>query len=672
MADYLSNPEEAKEYSHRYKMLHMIIALLTLIYFIRLWYLQIYKGSEFRFFSDRNRIKIEKVPAPRGMILDREGRILVDNEPGFDVFLTPQYITDLTKYSEVIGDVIKANPPTIVAKVKSEKRKSGDFRPVLIKENLSRDEVIRLERLRIDYPGLDVNMSIRRSYTLKDNGAQLFGYVGEISKEELPRVNKNRAPSEYFEQGDLIGKSGIELSLDHDLRGQIGQSFVQVDAHGRKIESLSVPQVIGSLDISKDYEPGQTIMLTIDKDIQEAAYKAFNGNQKIGGVVVLNPKNGEVLAWINSPSFDPSEFSKGISSKVWSTLVNDPFKPLRNKVIQDHQPPGSTLKAVVALAALQEKVINTNSTTFCPGFYQFGRRTYHCHLKQGHGWVNVVQALEQSCDIFFYKLGMQLGIDTIAKYAKALGLGAKTGIALDNETAGLVPTTEWKKNTLGEEWQPGENLSNAIGQGFFLTTPLQLALVFSGIANDGPVYQPHIVSKMLDVDGKLLREITPELKFDPTVSGSVHIDKANYDIVKRGLYNVANGARGTAKWLKVPGVELAGKTGTVQLFSLSADEVFKKCQSRPLNQRHHGWFASYAPADDPQVVVVVLAEHSCSGSGGAGPVARDILDAYSKKYLKERVERYLAAHKKNGTPAAATETSPPVPQPEESNEIAPD
>lgn len=667
MADYLSNPEEAKEYSHRYKLLHGIIGLLTVVYFIRLWYLQIYKGSEFRFFSDRNRIKIAKIPAPRGMILDREGRILVDNEPGFDVFLTPQYVTDLTKTSEAIGKIVQANPAAIIGKVKSERRKNGDFRPVLIKENLTRDEVIRLERLRIDFPGLDVNMSIRRSYALKDNGAQLFGYVGEISKEELPRINKNRSSSEYFEQGDIIGKSGVELSLDRDLRGQSGQNFVQVDAHGREIETLSVPKVIGDLDISKEYQPGQTIMLTIDKDIQEAAYNAFNGNQKIGGVVALNPKNGEILAWINSPSFDPSEFSKGISSKIWSTLINDPFKPLRNKVIQDHQPPGSTFKAVVALAALQEKAITINSTTFCPGFLQFGKRPYHCHIRQGHGSVNIVQALERSCDIFFYKLGIQLGIDTIAKYARALGMGTRTGIILDNETAGLVPTTEWKKKLYGEEWQPGENLSNAIGQGYFLATPLQMAMVFSGLANGGPVFQPHLISKMLDVDGNLLTDVKPELKLDPTATGDVRIDKANYDIVKRGLWNVANGPHGTAKWLKVPGVEFAGKTGTVQLFSLSAEEVFKKCQNRPINQRHHGWFASYAPADDPQIVVVVLAEHACSGSGGAAPVARDIIEAYSKKYLKDRVERYLAGKKNQ-----KAESVPPPQIEEETHEVAPD
>ncbi len=662
MADYLSNPDETKEYSHRYKFMYLMIILITFMYFIRLWYLQLYKGNEFRFFSDRNRIKIEKLPAPRGMILDREGRILVDNEPGFDVFFTPQYMDDIGKTAETVSKVIDINPQAIIQKVRAERRKNGAFRPVLVKENLTRDEVARLERLRIDYPGLDVNMSIKRSYSLKDDGAQLFGYVGEISKEELPRVNRNLSTSDYFEQGDIIGKSGLELVLDRELRGDSGQSFVQVDAHGRKIETLSVPHVIGEINVSRDSEPGETVMLTIDKDIQEAAFKAMNSQNKIGAVVALNPKNGEILAWVSSPSFDPSEFSKGISSKIWSSLINDPFKPLRNKIIQDHQPPGSTFKAVVALAGIQEKAININSTAFCPGFLQFGGRKVHCHLEHGHGTVNVVQALERSCDVFFYKLGIQLGIDTIAKYAKALGLGAKTGIILDNEVPGLVPTSEWKKRTLGEEWQPGETLSNAIGQGFFLTTPLQLAFVYSGIANDGPAYKPFLVKKILNIDGTELMETQPQIKLDAS-KGDVKIDKETYEIVKKGLWSVPNGAHGTATIAKIPGIDVSGKTGTVQLFSLSADEVYKKCIYRPINQRHHGWFVSFAPSEDPQIVMAVFAEHGCSGSGGAAPVAKEVLNVWARKYFKDRVEQAIANKK----------IAPkPQPKPETTDETAPD
>jgi penicillin-binding protein 2 len=328
------------------------------------------------------------------------------------------------------------------------------------------------------------------------------------------------------------------------------------------------------------------------------------------------------------------------------------------KVIQDHYAPGSTFKAITALAGLQEKQITKNTTVFCPGFFKFGRRTYHCHQKYGHGSVNVVQALERSCDVFFYKLGLSLGIDKMAEYARALGLGTRTGINLVNEVPGLVPTTEWKKKTFGEDWQPGENLSNAIGQGFFLTTALQIAQAFSSFANLGPVYQPHFVKKILDIDGKVLKEIKPELKFDPVTgmnTENLKIDPANYKIIKEGLWMVGNGPQGTARWLKVPGIEMSGKTGTVQLFTLTADQVFADCKSRPIKQRHHGWYVTYAPSNDPEIVVAVLAEHACSGSGGAGPIARDIVKAYMEKYHPEKLAVTKAKPK------------PPEPKPEEAN-----
>ncbi|MGE3974812.1 MAG: penicillin-binding transpeptidase domain-containing protein, partial [Bdellovibrionales bacterium] len=334
------------------------------------------------------------------------------------------------------------------------------------------------------------------------------------------------------------------------------------------------------------------------------------------------------------------EFSKGITAKLWSDLASDPFQILRNKVIQTHTPPGSTSKAVVALAALQEKLITPRTTFFCRGALKFGRRNYHCHIKYGHGDVNVYQALEQSCDVFFYRIGIALGIDKIAKYSSALGIGRKTLVNLIGEVPGLMPTTEWKKKAIGEEWQPGENLSNAIGQGFVLTSPLQMAVAFGAIGTDGKVFRPHVVKKIMDTEDRVIKEFAPELLRDlsqPQPDGS-QIDFKNFEIVKKGLHLVVNGEKGTAKWWKVPGIEAAGKTGTVQLFSLSADQVFAKCENRPLRQRHNGWYIAYAPADKPQIVVSVLAEHSCHGSTGAAPIARDIFRAYFQKYHPEMLK----------------------------------
>jgi penicillin-binding protein 2 len=673
MNEYLNDPEEAKEFLPRYKYIYILIGATFVIFILRLWFLQVFQGEELRLFSEKNRFKIKKIQAPRGMIIDREGGILVDNFPGFDVTITPQYALQLEKTAKEVGDILKIPSPKIVQLVNSEKRKNGPFKPVLIKTNLNRDEVARLDRQRINHPGLDISMSIQRTYLMKDTGAQMYGYVGEISKEELPRLNKNKAPDEQFEQGDIVGKNGLEIVYDKELRGESGQDFIQVDARGREIKALGVPEFIGQVSLSKEPVPGHTLMLSIDRYVQQAAYNSFIANNRIGAAVAMNPKTGEILAWVNAPSFDPTEFSKGISSKMWADLVNHPFKPLRNKAIQDHYPPGSTFKAITALAALSEKIITKDTTVFCPGFYKFGRRIYHCHSKSGHGNVNVTQALEQSCDVFFYKMGLSLGIDNIAKYAKALGFGRKTGINLVNEVPGLMPSSEWKKKTFGEEWQPGENLSNAIGQGFILTTAMQIVQAFSSFANMGPVYQPHFVKKILDIDGKVLKEVQPELKFDPVAglnTDGIQVTKENYELVRKGLWLVGNGAHGTARGVKVPGVEISGKTGTVQLFSLSQDQVFADCKARPIMQRHHGWFVGYAPSEAPDLVVAVLAEHACSGSGGAGPIARDIFRAYIEKYHPEKLLASKGGEKIVIPPGALP--PPPVKKPEEIIDATPD
>lgn len=639
MSDFLANPDETKEFSSRYRILYIMIAFSMAIFSIRLWYLQIMKGSELRSFSEQNRIKENYSPAPRGMVFDREGRVLVDNRPGFVANLTPQYVTDLENSAKVIGAVLKIPPSAIVAKVKISRRKNGHFWPVRVKENLTLDEVARLEKLRLDLPGLEIEMAITRSYHLEKSASQLFGYVGEISEDELSRVNKARKLEQKFRQGELIGKSGLEQIYDGQLRGKKGLGFVQVDARGREAASLDVDLLQG-MPKTQEAEPGQNLVLNIDKDLQDAAYKSFvETNKRIGALVAMDPNNGEILAWLSAPAYDPNEFSQGISGKLWSDLVNDPFQILRNKVIQTHVPPGSTFKAIVALAALQEKIITPNTSYFCKGSMKFGRRTYHCHLKYGHGEVNVIDALEKSCDVYFYRLGMQLGIDRIAKYASALGIGHKTLIQLIGEVPGLMPTSAWKLKAIGEEWQPGENLSNAIGQGFVLASPIQMLLAFSGIATEGKMFRPQIVRKVVDTSDAVIKQFEPELMRDlSNPSDEVHIDPKNFEIVKEGLRRVANGEHGTAKWWKVPGIEMAGKTGTVQLFTLSADQVFANCESRPLRQRHHGWFVGYAPADKPLIAIAILAEHACHGNMAAVPIARDVFKAYFEKYHPEMLK----------------------------------
>lgn len=667
MSEIVEDSNDTKDYAPHFRVFYIVLGLTSLLFFTRLWYLQIVQGEELRLFSERNSFKKNILPAPRGIVYDRSRQILIENLPGFEASLSPQYVENLEKTAQAVSQILNIPSPKIVSMVERGRKQNGPFRPVKIKENLTREEVFRLKRIRIDHPGLEVDQVIIRSYPLIDNGAHLLGYVGEISKNQLPRLNAKHKGSFEFEQGDTIGKSGLEEIFDLELRGQDGFSFLKVDARGRKAETdrerrigknkgRGQPEkIIGSLYAPRIPLPGHNMVITIDRDVQQAAYNAFKAHDRIGALVALRP-NGEIVSWLSAPAYNPNQFSVGMSSDLWSTLLNDPLKPLVNKVIRDHKPPGSTFKPIVALAALQEKIITPTSKFYCPGFLRFGRRVYHCHLKHGHGEVNVFQAIERSCNVFFYRLGSLLGIDTIAKYARALGLGSKTGIELLGEVPGLIPDSEWKLATFGEPWQPGENLSNAVGQGFVLTNLLQLATAYSGIGSNGLIYKPHLVKEILDKDNRPFKRFHPQLVRDLSQNSGTHevqISPATFRAVQEGLRLVGNGDRGTAKWWKIPGVEIAGKTGTAQLMSLSADELFDKCEQRPLKNRHHGWFVGYAPADKPVITVAVLAEHSCHGSTGAAPIVRDVIRAYLEKNHPELL-------KTNKAPLAIQEVAPPA------------
>nr|HMN68796.1 penicillin-binding transpeptidase domain-containing protein [Bdellovibrionales bacterium] len=446
MSDFLQTPEEeAREYLPRYKILYATVVVCVLLIFARLWQLQILEGTELRQFSEKNRVKETTLAAPRGLFLDRENRVLVDNLPGFDTSISPQYAKKLDATSEAVSQVLGMTGRQISDIVRKTQRRDGPFRPVKIKDNVSLEEVFRLKLLRWDHPGLNINESILRFYNLAENGAQLFGYVGEISREQIPKFNEFYKGKFVFEQGDIIGKSGLEETWDTTIRGKVGVEFVEVDARGREAAPGENPNYYGFQP--QPAIPGHNLVLTIDKDIQEATFKAMNRKDelgpRIGGAVVMR-SNGEILAWVNTPSFDPNKFATGIQPQIWAQLVNDPFRPLRNKVIQDHFSPGSTFKPVVALAALSEKVITPNSYVFAPASLKFGRRLYHDHSRSGYGNINVIQALEVSSNIFFYKMGIQLGIDRLAPYAKLLGMGQKTNINMTHEVSGLIPTSEWK------------------------------------------------------------------------------------------------------------------------------------------------------------------------------------------------------------------------------------
>ena len=488
-----------------------------------------------------------------------------------------------------------------------------------------------LEKIRIENPGLKVEMQSKRNYTMGESGAQLFGYVGEVTKQQLEEL---RSDDINLRQGDIVGRRGIERYFDKELRGKDGFIPVKVDAFGRESKDINTPEVISFLyeQYYKESTPGNSMFLTIDKKIQDAAYNAFNSRGRVGAAIVLENQTGSILAWVSSPSFDPQMFWPRISTHAWQDLISQEFKPLRNKVIQDHYAPGSTFKTVVALAGLQENIITENTAYDCPGFYRFGRRLYHCWKQGGHGPIGVIDALAKSCNVFFYKLGNALGIDTIAEYAKKLGLGKKTGVTSANEEDGLMPDTKWKKQNKNEQWLPGETLSVSVGQGFVLATPMQVANTFSNIANNGYSFVPYFVDKVTRADGLVTKQLgdKPEILTDVRLNSDSHIkiSHSNFQIVKQGLWRSVNAPGGTSSRYSLKDIIFAGKTGTSQIVNLSSKELFDRCSDRPVHLRHHGWFAGFAPFENPKITVAILTQHSCSGSSGASPIARDIIKAY--------------------------------------------
>ena len=635
MSQYVNSEQDAKEYAPRFRLLYGLIGFTVVVFFMRLWFLQIINGAELRTFSEQNSIKETRIPAPRGIIYDRNGEILVENLPGFEATVYPQYLTDIQGTSAAVGKALDIPAPVVLETIKKSKRLNGPFRPVKIKDNLTRAEIFNIEILKHDYSGIDIRDNVVRAYPMQQDGAQLFGYVGEISKRQLDSVNDKYEGKYKFQQGDIIGKTGLEEVLDLYLRGRDGSSIQQVDARGREASKSS--KLLGEISGVTPAAPGNNVVLTLDKDVQEAAFKSFALTGRIGSVVAMKT-NGEILAWVSAPSYDPNEFSTRISSQLWAKLINDPDRPLRNKVIQDHNSPGSTFKPLISVAALTEGIVTPSTVISCTPTLRFGNRVYHEHSRQAAGNITISAAIEKSSNIFFYKMGIALGIDRMFKYCDALGIGRKTDIDLQGERAGLMPSAEWKKNTIGEEWQPGENLSVAIGQGFVLTTPLQMAVAYNAIASYGKIVKPFVVKKILTSDNKIIKEYEPTVLRD--LSDTLKVKKEYYDTIKLGMWRVVNGERGTGRGhVRLPYVDIAGKTGTAQVMSFSADQIFAKCETRPKHQRHHGWFVGYAPADNPEIAFGILAEHACSGAGGAGPIAREIVAAYVAKYHPDWLAR---------------------------------
>lgn len=617
-----------KSHKGRAAIITNLIILSFLIIVMRLWYLQIYKGDVLYKYSLENRLRKEVVKAPRGLIFSRNNQLVVNNIPRFDAIVTPQYLKNKEVTLIKLASTLSM-PITSIKKILKKNSSQARYRAVVVKKNISQKEVAVLETEAAKMPGVSVDTFISREYKDAEVGGHLFGYIGEISQTQLPKYRKR--DNFHYKLGDFIGKAGIEERFDLDLRGDDGFQFMEVDARGRMKRVVSSENLFVDIE-NKPATPGNNIRLTIDRDMQVAAFKALEG--KVGGAVAVDVKTGEILTMVSRPSFDPSKFSRGLTSEYWASLVNNTNNPLRDRNIQDHFSPGSTFKTITALAALEEGIVTPETEWKCGGSFKFGRRYYHDWKRGGHGMTNVYKALRRSVDVYFYKIATLLDIDILAKYARSLGFGRKTGITLPRETSGLIPTKEWKKKRNGEDWQKGETLSCAIGQSFVLVTPLQLAMAYSSIANGGTLYRPHLIKEIFNNNGEILKKVSPEIVM------KAEFKKENLDAVRKGLYQVANMQGGTAWWHRGRGIRMAGKTGTSQVISMTKDELFSKCEEMPYKNRHHGLFAAFAPYDDPKVAVAVIVEHGCHGSSAAAPVAKEIITTYMKKYEKELFDKY--------------------------------
>jgi len=574
------------------------------------FYLQVIKGDYYYFLSEKNRIRVYPLFPPRGKIFDREGNVLATNYPTFDLYIVPYYL-----FKECRKEKIPYwKHPTFRLLVKEvgvdeerlkdnlEKGKRAPFVPRLIAKGLTESQLAKVESLKWALRGVYVDAAETRRYPYGELFAHVVGYVGEVTEKDVKSLK--------FYPGDSVGKTGLEKYYDELLHGIGGWESWEVDALGHRIKPVakSIPT------------KGMDLKTTLLLPLQEKAKELFEG--KIGAVVALDPNTGEVLALYSSPSFDPNLFPRGISVKDWKRLNRDKTRPMTNRAISGTYPPGSVFKLVVALAGLTEKKLNPWHKINCTGAMRFGNRVFRCWKRQGHGKTDLYKGIVQSCDVYFYNVGKDLGVDLISKYAFMLGLGKKTGIDLPYEAKGIVPTKKWKRKRFKAPWYPGETLNYAIGQGYINVTPIQLAVLSSFFANGGYLVVPH-----LNLEEKVK-------KID------LGIPKRYINLVRRAMLGVVEDEHGTAHWTaRLKGIKIAGKTGTAQVVSREIEERYKKGH-RIVKKRYaeHAWFVAFAPYKKPLIAVAVVVEHGGHGSSSAAPIAKEIIAEYLryKGLLKEK------------------------------------
>ena len=597
----LNDPEPPEELRRRSRIASLVVLSLLAGLAVRLFSLQVGDGQSWLDRANVNRIRWEHIAATRGRILDTHGAPLADNRPSFDIVIVPEDAGNLDKTMERMEDLVgrELRSPD---EIRTAANQRPPFEGIVIERDIDWASIVALETNQYQLPGMRLAVGPMRTYPEGGLASHLLGYVGEVSERDLKQRKQYRP-------GDRIGKTGAEHVWESNLRGASGAQQIEVDARGRRLRVLS----------EAGGERGASLYLTIDKRLQAFAEQLLDGQE--GSIIAMRPQTGEILAMASAPGYDPNQFAGGIGTSDWRALLENDLRPLNNRAVQGQYPPGSTFKIVTAAAALEEEIITPESKIFCGGSHDLGNRTYRCWKRGGHGEMDLHDALAESCDVYFYQVGQKLGVDTIAAYAARFGLGEETGIDLADEKSGLVPTRNWKKERFGESWYAGETLSVAIGQGFLLTTPLQIANMAATVANDGMRMKPQLIKRIESGDGETLESMEPESR------GRLGLRPKTLQQIREALRSVVHGQQGTGKAARLDTIELAGKTGTAQVFKMGKKQI--KTDSLARHLRDHAWFFAFAPVEDPEIAIAVLVEHAGGGGGSrAAPLAHDLADFY--------------------------------------------
>ncbi len=600
----IKNPQqETRIFQSRIVASILIILVLIGTIFARYFYLQIIQHQSLLANSEQNRIKTTALPPARGFIYDRNGQLLVENIPTYRLQMIPEKVDDIKKSLNELKSLIHLSDEDIDELMK-KKRLNKPFKPLIIKNKLDEKELASFMVRKHQFPGFKATPYLIRHYKYTDILAHVVGYVGRINDKDLKRLDKKR-----YKGSEYTGKLGLERFHENQLHGFPGSLTVETNAQGRVLKTIEqIPPI-----------SGQNLTLTIDIDLQKTAYEALG--ELTGSAIAINPKNGEILAMVSKPGFDPNDFVNGISHKKYNQLINSNQKPLFNRSLRGGYEPGSTIKPYMALAGLYYKVIDLNYSMFSKGFFQLDNqaRKYHDWKRGGHGLINIKQSLVQSVNTFYYQLAVLLGIDRIHEFLKPFKFGELSQVDLLAEKKGLLPSREWKKAKKGKMWFPGETVITGIGQGFLVTTPIQLATSLTILANKGSYTTPHLVkSKNFKVE-KIPFEIADEY----------------WAVVHQGMIGVVHDKKGTARSIKSDNYLIAGKSGTSQVYGKKEEDVYNKNLEIPLHLRNHALFIAFAPADNPKIAVVVVAEHGASGSKTAAPIAGKIIE----KYLNEIISK---------------------------------